>query len=1066
MLDVAFTACHHNVATFIGLCQRFDTAGHRFADARALCREVVAVIAEGVRPSFAVEPSVYQAVLTFLHMPAVLQLFTSPPALSSLNPTHPDLTSLLFEGSGLEGVKAALLRFVSLHRSFASLQELWMAVHIQWRLNLSSLCETRTALYDHLTSQCQSLVPTANVGHQELELLLVAGRGLHRTKQHCTRLHTAQLTFSNVYELARAFMPTLRISPDEQALVQSQVAQCAATLFEPQAAPSVSSLSPLQCAWLLYEAGSVMALQSYLTSFGHYGRRFSNYFDLLSSLQLAVTSQSSSAPSALFSLISFLLSSPGLLSCSLPVHSLTGRQLDSILLSYPIGPLLLHLSHFHTLQHSFSSVQDLVDAIHVAFTSGYHTSEAMRRTLRGYLTSSECVLFDSVDDSDMAGTLDVMIESSGSLPLCFHHLQQLQMLGMRYSHVVKAIPAIRHAMHTGAYSSTANITALLAYLTSPECSLLSLQASSHLSSLPASTVDQLLLTGGGLLNTIKHLTRLNLAQRHLPSFSHLISCVRIARRRRLYYSPAQREQLYQYLTSPACHFFADLTTQVKVSERDMERLFKYGGGVDATMRALEELNGARFRSFQHVMAMVKHFAQFDAKVREHERERRRKREVSAEERQEVVQFLRSNDCALFSEHPHALRVTAQEVDALVLAGQSSRAALQALRQLSEQGRKFLHMADLSQAVAALMGPNGVISLSKSQRTALLAALSYPQAAIFAGVPAIRLSESDLQSLVYCAGSAERVMQEVRAFDAVGRRFVSFVDFRGALQVSVAGGLHAREDERGLLREVLMGSCHALFGGRRSEAMQGDESEMEGIIKAGRGFLSALYFLQLLDESLQRFDSFPALLAALTSLAATQPVPPAFAALHAHPHHEQARVFRLLQSADCHLFADASDESDLLITPLAFDLLLTRTGGLQRALRVVVGLERLERRFMTLGELIFSTCKVSDQGVGIREIEEYAEGGEEEEQEEEEDVQEEEEDEEDGQRAAGARVGVDGKLGEEGDERAVREVVDGADVGWRAEESKTTGRADAAKGGLSGGARPPGGEKKKAVVAIH
>ena len=970
LLDRAFAECHFNVATFVGFCQRYDTAGVRFDSARALCAD----IAGQKRPDVTLDAAVFQSILTFLHMPATLTLFSSPPALSLLTPSSSDLTWLMFEGNGLEGTQAALMRFISMHRQFASLSDMWGAVHILWRFNLSSLCEMRTALYDHVTVACEGLLRTANLGHAELEQLLVAGRGLHRTKAHCSRLHARHCTFVSVPDLARAFFANLSASPDEQRLVHAQLAQPSWQLFGAQDGEIIASISPLQCAWLLYEASSVPALQSHLSSFARFRRTFSNFYELLGALQLAVLSQSYSAPFALVSLISFLLSSPTLLAPTVPLYSLTGRQYDTILLTYPLSPLLMHLAQLHALQRSFSSVHELCSALHVAFTQGYHSSEEMRRTLHGYLSSTECDLFDSVQDDQMDATLDVMIEVSGSLPLCFHHLQQLHMLDMRFAQPVKVIPAIRSAVSTGAYSSKAMITALLAYLTSPECSLLSLNAASSLSSLSPSTVDQLLLAGGGLLNTIKHLTRLNLAQQQLPSFAHLISCVRIARRRRLYYSSEQRHQLYHYITSPSCHLFDGLASQVRVSERDMERLFRYGGGVDGTMRTLEELNAKnkRFKSFHHVMAIVKTFATYDAKVREYERERSRRREVAPAERQEVVAYLRSPQCSLFSEHAQALRVTAQEVDAVVLIASSSASALVALRQLNEQGRKFLSMADLSAAIAALIGPNGVITLSKAQRAALLSALSYPQAAIFAGSPSIRLGESDLRSLVYCAGSVERVVAEVAAFDAVGRRFAGFVEFRAALQLSVESGLHARDEERAMLREVLLGasSSHQLFGANRSHAMRGDEGELESLIIAGRGFLTALYLLQYLEETLQRFDSLPSLLAALSSLAQSMVIPPAFTAVPPSSLEDRHRLFALLSSPSSQLFIDASDESDLVITPLAFDLFLARCGGLHRAVRVVMGLERMERRFLSFGELIFTTCRVHDGGVAIKELEEY------------------------------------------------------------------------------------------------
>ena len=970
-LDAAFAVCHHNVATLLGFCQRYDTAGLTFDGPRALCQRIV----DGTRPVAPLDPHAFHSLLTFLHMPASLTLFSSPPQLSQLTPSSPDVTSLLFEGNGVEGTKASLLRFMSIQRRFGSLQELWPAVHIQWRFGLSSLCEMRTALYEHLTSACPGLVPAANVGHAELELLLTAGCGLHRTKGHCSRLHALQLSFPSVPDLARAFMSTLTLSADEQRLVHGALQQSADALFPAQGEAMVASLAPLHLAWLAYEAGSVSALVSHLAAFTRFHRTFASFFDLLSSVQVAAMSQSYSAPFSLLSLISFYLTAPGLLAPHLPIFSLTGRQHDAVLLDYPIGPLLKHLYQFHALQRSFASIAELAAALQVAFTSGYHTSEAMRRALHAYVASSECALFDNLEDDDMDSTLDVMVEVSGSLQRAFHHLQQLRQLGLRFSHPVKAIPAIRHAVTTGAYSTKAAMTALLAYLTSPECCLLSLQASSSLSSLPPTTVDALLLCGGGLLNTLKHLQRLNTAQTQLPSFSHLTACVRVARRRRLYYSPEQRHALYRYLTSPACHFFDGLTSQVHVTERDMERLFKYGGGVEGTLRVLEELNAAakRFKSFHHVCAIVKKFATYDARVREVERERSRRRDVTAAERQELVAYLRSPHCGLFSEHPHALRVTAQEVDALVLTAQSSAAALLALRQLNDQGRKCLSMSDLGAAVLALMGPNGVIALTKADRAALLAALSYPQAGIFAGSAGIRLSESDLHSLVYCAGSVERVMREVASFDAVGRRFVTFVDFRAALQVSVEGGLHASQEERAVMREMMTGSCHALFGSRRSEVLQGEDREMEELIRAGRGFIGALYFLQRLEETLQRFDSLAALTAMVAHLAMTEVVPPAFAVLRQSSLSDRYQMFSLLSSPSWQLFRDASDESDLLITPLAFDLFFSRCGGVKRALRVLWGLERMERRFMSFGELIFSTCRVEDGGVGLREVEEYEVG---------------------------------------------------------------------------------------------
>ena len=1059
LFDAAYQACSHNLSVLLGFCRRYSTAGVAFADTAQLCRCITA----GVRPTVTLPHTVFHSILTFLYLPSTLSLFTSPPPLSSLSPSHPDLTSLLFEGDGLEGTKTALLRFLSLGRSFSSLSELWPAVHIQWRYGLSSTFEMRQALFQHLTVDCSGLLAggSQQLGHAELECLLVAGRGLQRARAHCARLMAVKGGFASVQQLANAFFSSLSITGEEKRQVQALLAASAQRLFGLQAEAVMSSLTASHCCLLLFESGcSLPALQSHFSAFARLERSFASIFDLLSSLQAALLAQAYSPPFSLFSLFSFLLSSPGLLTPSLPLHSLSGKQCDAILSGLPINSVLSHLSSFHAMQRTFSSVSELASALRVAASSGLHSSPDMRRTLLSFLTSTECDLFDSVrEDEELDGVLDVLLEASGSLPLCFHHLQQLQALQMRFTALVKVIPAIRAAVSTGAYSTRAMQTAVLGYLSSPECSLLSLAASTSLSSLPRATVDQLLLTGGGLLNTLKHLTRLNTAQQLLPSFSHLVSSLRIARRRRLYYSPAQRHALYSYITSPSCHFFDGCSHAVRVSERDMERLFKYGCGVEGSMRVLDELNRAakRFKSFQHLCAIVKRISLYDARVSQQERERRRRREIGAQERQDIVSFLVSADCLLFSDHVQPLRVTAQEVDAVIAIAASSSAALQALRQLNDRGRRFLSMQDLTAAVAAMMGPHGLISLSHQQRVALISALSFPHTAIFSSESAdMAVSEADLHSLVYTCGSTDRVLEELRAFGAVSRRFASFVEFRAGLQASVDSGLHSKDEERALLREILLtSSCHSLLGERKREHMRGDEREMEDVIIAARGFLAALYYLQHCHETLQRFDSLASLLSALSALAESHPVPAAFASVTRSSLSDRYHLFNLLSSPSSQLFADAADEADMLITPLAFDVFFSRCGGLQRAISVVIGLERMERRYMAFGEMIFAVCRVEDAGVGMQELVDYGledepqdddaahsqqtqdDGDEEEEEAEDEDAEAEDE------RGEELQAGPDARAGEAAgmDGIALAQPVDGSSSSSDDSEAKDDGEED-------------------------
>ena len=993
LFDAAYHVCGHSSTTFLAFCQRFAAMNATFPSTSSLCHH----ISSGLRPAITLPPVVFHSILTFLHLPAIQSLFSSPQPLSTLSADSLDLTALLLEGGGLEGTQAALLLFVSLQRSFASLAEVWAAVHIHWRHGLATTFDMRKALFAHLTQHCGGLLTTQQQpGHSELEWLLVRGGGLYRTKAHCTRLHTLGRSFDNVEDMAAAFVTTLTVTEEEVSEVRAFLQSADKLLDAAQREAIVSAMSPTDYALLLHETvGLVPALLAHLAGLARSHRCFTSFIELLSSLQLTLVSQAYSPPFALFSLLSFLLSAPGLLASAIPVQSLTGRHLDSIIATHSIGSLLSHLSHFHTLQRSFSSLSDLCTAIDVAFRDGLHTSTDMRRTLHSYLSSTECCLFDSVEsdsDSGLDAVLDVMIEVSGTLPLCFHHLQQLRALQLRFTSIVKAVPAIKQAAASGVYSTRSSINALLAYLASPECTLLSLSASASLSSLPATAVDQLLLTGGGLLNTLKHLHRLNAAQRDLPSFTHLIACLRTARRRRLYYSSAQRHRLYDYITSPACRFFDGLSVGVRVSEREMERLFKYGGGVDNTMRVLSELNAAhkRFKSFVHVLAIVKKIGMYDSRLRQHELDKQRvRREVSSSDRQNVIAYLSSADCHLFSEHVQALRVTAVEVDELIATASDATAALGALRQLNEQGRIFLEMVDLTAAVSAMIGPQGLISLSKSQRVTLLSALSYPTTSIFSTCATITLTSSDLHALVYAAGSVDDVIRHVRAFDAVGRCFTSYVDFRAALVSSVQSGQHAREDERALLSEMLMAAGHGLFGDKRREVLTGDGREMESIIRAGHGFLSALYYCQYCDETLQRFDSLASLSTHIESLTSTHPLPAAFAHMSMSSMSDRYHLFTLLSSSSSQLFVDASDEADMLITPLAFDVFFARCGGVARAVRVVLGLERMERRYMSFGEMVWSVCKVTDGGVGLREIEEYEVGD----GDDEEDVDEDEDDEE-------------------------------------------------------------------------
>ena len=979
LFDAAYHACNHSSSIFLAFCHRYAAVNATFPSTSSLCQH----ISSGLRPAITLPPVVFHSILTFLHLPAIQSLFTTPQPLSTLSADSLDLTALLLEGGGLEGTQAALLLFVSLQRSFASLAEVWAAVHIHWRVGLATTFEMRKALFAHLTQQCSGLLTgQQQPGHSELEWLLVRGGGLHRSKAHCTRLHALGRSFDTVELMAAALITTLTATDEEVSEVRAFMRSADKLLDASQADAILSGMSMTDYALLLHETGgAVPALLAHLAGFARSHRCFTSFIELLSSLQLTIVSQSYSPPFALFSLLSFLLSAPGLFTSAIPIQSLTGRHLDAIISTHSINSLLTHLSHFHTLQRTFPSLSDLCAAIVVAFRDGLHTSADMRRTLQSYLSSTECCLFESVEsDSGLDAVLDVMIEVSGTLPLCFHHLQQLRALQLRFTSVVKAVPVIKQATTSGVYSTRSAINALLAYLSSPECTLLTLSASASLSSLPATALDQLLLTGGGLLNTLKHLQRLNAAQRDLPSFTHLIACLRTARRRRLYYSSAQRHRLYDYITSPACRFFDGLSVSVRVSEREMERLFKYGAGVDNTMRVLNELNAAhkRFKSFVHVLAIVKKIGMYDTRLRQHELDKQRvRRDVSSSDRQDVIAYLSSAECHLFSEHQQALRVTAVEVDELIATATDATAALNALRQLNEQGRIFLEMADLTAAVSAMIGPQGLISLSKSQRVALLSALSYPTTSVFSACASITLTSSDLHALVYAAGSVDDVIRHVRAFDDVGRCFASYVDFRAALVSSVQSGLHAREDERALLSEMLMAGGHGLFGDKRREVLTGDAREMESIIRAGHGFLSALYYCQYCDETLQRFDSLASLTAHIATLTSTHPLPPAFAHMAVSSMNDRYHLFTLLSSSSSQLFLDASDEADMLITPLAFDVFFSRCGGVGRAVRVVLGLERMERRYMSFGEMVWSVCKVTDGGVGLREIEEYEVGSEEE-----------------------------------------------------------------------------------------
>jgi hypothetical protein len=131
--------------------------------------------------------------------------------------------------------------------------------------------------------------------------------------------------------------------------------------------------------------------------------------------------------------------------------------------------------------------------------------------------------------------------------------------------------------------------------------------------------------------------------------------------------------------------------------------------------------------------------------------------------------------------------------------------------------------------------------------------------------------------------------------------------------------------------------------------------------------TCVWHLQSLGEGGERFEHFQSLLTSLQKsvCASPQTLPPRS---NSSLMTDRNALFHIISSRDCKLFEEADRE--LSISGLAFDCFLGRVRGLERAKRILRGLEVRQRRFLSFGHLFWSVCKVRDNGQTISDVESW------------------------------------------------------------------------------------------------
>jgi hypothetical protein len=829
---------------------------------------------------------------------------------------------------------------------------------------------------------------TIILSHEDLEMLLTAGGGVQNTRAHCLRLASLKKSFKCAQDLANAFQETLEIDSEDETeirkVLSNDVCSLWANLSQEERTNLFINLTAKDMAQLLHVAGDFMTLFAYIHEFESRHRHFSNIKELRDAIEYSIKSGSYYTYTMAAELIKYIYCDSTLLSSTALVGAagisgslmISGKLVDDMISCVgTVESVISHLKKIESVGRSFKNIAELSNSVREAVELSFHSSAEMRTSLLSSLSSSSCDLIDKTKkewSENADSIIDLILQISGGLQPALQHLHTFQQLRMRFVHIAQLCPAISLAIRTNVHSTKVMQQAITSYLTAAECRLL--QDPNCLANVRPIELEDLLLSGGGVLNTLKHLQRLNESEHRCSSIRELSEALRVARRTRLYYPSTTRSALGLYLNT--IHGLLSnkngTTLPCAISDRDCERLLKYGGGFTSTFHILHDLNAAnkRFHSILDLFAIIKRIKSYDERVRTSHRPRvpdNRKR-ITVNERQQVIGLLSST--LLFSENESSFTVKSDEVDELIQAGGDVSSTCLALRKFNSEGRRFIGMADLTVAVAAARGPIITISLKAEDRDRLLQSLSWPQCTLFSEsrLP-IRITETELCRLVMLSdGSVDRALHHLSQFSRASRRFSALPHLLDAVQQSQRTLLYATDEARLFVLDCIQNPACLLFSNRQIGAQLTIVSiEIDQCILIAGNASACVWHLQSMDEAGERFETAAALLSDLQKSVSSSP--------QMFPYRNNSSMisdrnalFQILSTASSKLF-EATDK-ELSISSSAFDCFLSRVRGLDRAKSIIRGLEVRERRFLSFGHLFWSVCKVRDNGQSIADAESW------------------------------------------------------------------------------------------------
>lgn len=232
------------------------------------------------------------------------------------------------------------------------------------------------------------------------------------------------------------------------------------------------------------------------------------------------------------------------------------------------------------------------------------TMNSSQAELKSFLSSPTSGLFVQPIVISIEGVFDLTEKTSEPAENLLEHARKLANAGRKFHGVAELVSAIKSAKERGSYVSMDDQAAIMNYISSEECKLLTGRDGST----PISTheVDKIFYAAEELDVCIDTLKSLDSRRKRFSSIGKLAEALMSASKAIRKLSPDSDKALREYLDSPSTLLFSDVKGGVTASDFDLRNLILEAGGPEDALLALKKFSHAhrRFGSFDELLAAV------------------------------------------------------------------------------------------------------------------------------------------------------------------------------------------------------------------------------------------------------------------------------------------------------------------------------------------------------------------------------------------------------------------------------------------------------------------------------